>query len=122
VQGPPWRWCWGRKGPGRRPKPRHIWFRPPRVVFIPFTHHGERIEAEPVHIRPDELEALRLVYLEGLTQEEAAKRMNISRGTLWRALASGRRKIVEALVNIRPIVIESGEPGSIENNQQNPNP
>ncbi len=56
---------------------------------------------------PDELEALRLVYLEGLTQEEAAKRMNVSRGTLWRMLNSGRRKVVQALVELRPIVILS---------------
>jgi len=48
---------------------------------------------------------LRLVYLEGRTQEEAAKLMKISRGTLWRALDSGRRKLVQALVERRPIVL-----------------
>lgn len=54
---------------------------------------------------PDELEALRLVYFEGLTQEEAARKMNISRGTLWRALDSGRRKLVKAIIEMRPIVL-----------------
>jgi len=74
-------------------------------VFVPYNENGEPVEKEPIYIMPDELEALRLVYLEGLTQEEAAKKMNISRGTLWRALSSGRRKLVQALVEVRPIVI-----------------
>ncbi|RLI00906.1 hypothetical protein DRO31_07755 [Candidatus Bathyarchaeota archaeon] len=105
MEGPPWRWCWGSRGPGRRPKPRTIWFIPRATVFVPYNENGEPVEKEPIYIMPDELEALRLVYLEGLTQEEAAKKMNISRGTLWRALSSGRRKLVQALVEVRPIVI-----------------
>ena len=46
----------------------------------------------------DELEALRLVNYEGLTQEEAAKRMGISRGTVWRCLDAARRKVAAMLV------------------------
>ena len=60
---------------------------------------------EPIYINPDELEALRLVYYLGLTQEEAAKKMGISRGTLWRALSSGRKKLVSALVERRPLIL-----------------
>jgi len=56
-------------------------------------------------VLPDELEAMRLVYLEGLTQKEASERMGISRGTLWRLLDSGRKKVVKALVEKRPIVL-----------------
>jgi len=105
LSGPPWRWHWGGHGRGRRPRPRHIWFMPRTVAFIPFNEFGEAIEAEPIYLMPDELEALRLVYFKGLTQEEAAKRMNISRGTLWRALDSGRRKLIRALIEMRPIVL-----------------
>jgi len=65
------------------------------------------LSTEPVFIMPDELEALRLVYLEGLTQQEASERMGISRGTLWRLLDNGRKKIVLALVEKRPIVLTS---------------
>jgi len=108
MGGPPWRWCWRRGGLGRRPKPRTIWFIPRAVTFVPYDENGEPVEREPIYIMPDELEALRLVYLEGLTQEEAAKRMNISRGTLWRALSNGRKKLVQALVEVRPIVISRG--------------
>ena len=81
---------------------------PPNVTFVPHDEAGQPIEAEPVIIMPDELEALRLVYLEGLTQKEASERMGISRGTLWRLLDSGRKKLVKALIERRPIVLSTG--------------
>ncbi len=105
MHGQPWRWCWRRGGPGRPPKPRIIGFTPGEVIFIPFDETGSPVEQEPVYLAPDEVEAIRLVYLEGLTQEEAAKRMGVSRGTLWRALASARRKLAEAIVKKKPIVL-----------------
>ena len=63
------------------------------------------MSGDPIYVMPDEYEALRLVYLEKLTQEEAANKMGISRGTLWRILDNGRRKIIQALVEKRPIII-----------------
>ena len=44
-----------------------------------------------------ELEALRLVDEQNLTQEQAAERMQISRGTLWRILQQARKKLISAL-------------------------
>lgn len=61
--------------------------------------------ANALEIYPDELEALRLVYLENFSQNEAASLMGVSRGTLWRLLDSGRRKLVQALIEVRPIVL-----------------
>jgi len=75
------------------------------VTFVPFDEFGSPMSSEVIYLRPDELEALRLVYLEGLTQGEAAERMGISRGTLWRLLESARRKVTEALVNRKIIAI-----------------
>lgn len=46
----------------------------------------------------DEIEALRRVDLEGLSQIEAAKKMKISRGTVQRLLDRGRRTILETLL------------------------
>jgi len=43
----------------------------------------------------EELESVRLVDLEGYSQEEAAERMEISRATLQRTLYEARRKIAE---------------------------
>ena len=56
-----------------------------------------------------ELESIRLVDLEGLTQEEAAERMGISRRTFWNDLKSARIKVATALVKGMPIRIEGGE-------------
>jgi len=56
----------------------------------------------------DELEAIRLADLEGLYQEEAARRMNISRQTFGRIMASARHKAAQALVEGKAIRIEGG--------------
>jgi len=109
-EGPPWRWCWRREGRGRRPKPRFIRFQTTQVVFAPLDESGRPVEGEPIYMNPDELEALRLVYYLGLTQEEAAEKMGVSRGTLWRALSSGRKKLISALIERRPLILMSGPP------------
>ena len=57
----------------------------------------------------DEVEAMRLCDHEELDQEEAAKRMNISRGTVQRLLYSGRKKVIEAVTQAKALQIESGE-------------
>jgi predicted DNA-binding protein (UPF0251 family) len=52
-----------------------------------------------------ELEAFRLVDLEGLSQEEAGQRMRISRGTVWRLVQSARKKTAQAISEGRPLTI-----------------
>ncbi len=59
----------------------------------------------PIFIDRAELEALRLVDLEGLSQEEAGQKMGISRGTVWRLIQSARKKTAQALTEGRPIQI-----------------
>jgi predicted DNA-binding protein (UPF0251 family) len=51
-----------------------------------------------VPLEPDELEALRLADLLGLTQEQGAKKMGISRSTFQRTLASARHQVALCLV------------------------
>ena len=58
-----------------------------------------------VELYADEVEALRLVDYEGLSQEEAAESMKISRGTVWRLLQSGRKKIVAMLVEHKQLKV-----------------
>lgn len=60
---------------------------------------------EPIFLEMAELEALRLVDLEGLSQEEAGQRMGVSRGTVWRLLQRGRKKAAQALSEGRPVCI-----------------
>jgi len=60
---------------------------------------------QPIFMTYEEFEALRLVDHEGLTQEEAGKRMGVSRGTVWRALNSARKKVAQMLVEGRELII-----------------
>jgi len=63
---------------------------------------------EQVDLTVDEIEAIRLVDLEGLYQEQAAEKMNVSRQTLGRIIESAHKKIAEALVNGKALSIEGG--------------
>ena len=58
-----------------------------------------------IEMYADELEALRLVDYEGLSQEEAAINMGVSRGTVWRLLQSGRKKIVAMVVEHKQLKV-----------------
>lgn len=64
--------------------------------FQPCCHPD--IEGRVNVLKPEELEALRLVDLLDYDQETAAEHMGISRKTLWRDLHEGRKKVVGALV------------------------
>lgn len=101
-------WCHrfrhGRRG--RLPKPIRVEGPlPPTVVFYP----NPARHLEPILMDLAELEAFRLVDLEGLSQEEAAKRMGISRGTVWRLVKRARQKAAQALHEGRPIQIITGD-------------
>ena len=63
---------------------------------------------EHVNLTIYELEAIRLADLEGLYQEQAAEKMNISRQTFGRIVESARKKIADALVNGKALSIEGG--------------
>ena len=86
---------------GRFPKPVSLGQAPTIDRFTP-TPQGN---PESIYIEPAELEALRLVDLEGLSQEEAGERMGVSRGTIWRLVQSARKKTAQALSEGRPICI-----------------
>ncbi|NQT22666.1 MAG: DUF134 domain-containing protein [Candidatus Omnitrophica bacterium] len=61
-----------------------------------------------VYLTLDEFEAVRLSDVERLKQEEAAKKMQISRPTFSRIITSAHQKIGDALVNVKAIRIEGG--------------
>jgi len=87
--------------------------RPRKPVTIDSTPNIKRLtpyprgNLEPIYLEPAELEAIRLVDSEGLSQDSAGKRMNVSRGTVWRLLHSGRQKVSQALTEGRPIHISA---------------
>lgn len=63
---------------------------------------------EEVNLAMDELEAVRLADLEGMYQEKAAKKMDVSRQTFGNILASAHKKIADTLVNSKALKIEGG--------------
>jgi uncharacterized protein len=63
-------------------------------------------DIEKIILYDDELEALKLCDLDGVTQNEAGKRMGISRGTIQRLLSSAREKVAMALSQCKAIVFE----------------
>ena len=84
---------------------------PPTSSFTPNPPRN----FEPILLEMAELEAFRLVDLEGLSQEEAGQRMRVSRGTVWRLVQSARKKTAQALSEGRPVHIV---PPTSESNHQ----
>lgn len=107
--------CWrhrcrrGRRG--RLPKPITIAKAPVAHEFSP----DPKPNINPIIIETAELEALRLVDLEGFSQEEAGEKMGVSRGTIWRLLQSARKKTARALTEGLPLKIDVGEPTENKN-------
>jgi uncharacterized protein len=66
-------------------------------------------ELEEVILSLDEFEAIRLADLEGLYQEDAAEKMNISRQTFGRIIESAHKKVADILINGKALKIEGGE-------------
>ena len=90
----------------RPPKPRFVQTRPVVDAFLPDpVSPGGR---EEVMLSVEGLEAIRLNDFEGLDQERAANRMNVSRQTFGRILAEARSTVAEALVMGKVLRIGGG--------------
>ncbi len=63
---------------------------------------------QEINLTIDELEAVRLADLEGMYQEEAAKKMNVSRQTFGNIIETARKKIADSIVNAKALKIEGG--------------
>jgi uncharacterized protein len=63
---------------------------------------------EEVNLTLDELEAVRLADFESLYQEDAARKMDISRQTFGNIVKSARRKIADAILNAKALKIAGG--------------
>ncbi|MCR4708061.1 MAG: DUF134 domain-containing protein [Clostridiales bacterium] len=68
----------------------------------------DAIAVESIRMTVDEYEAFRLLDDEGLTQEACADRMNVSRTTITAIYDSARKKIAEALVHGKRLLIAGG--------------
>lgn len=75
--------------------------------FRPFGFYCENEGS--IQLQVDEYESLRLVNYEMLSQEEAAKVMNISRPTFTRIYNGALKKLTQAIVDCKVLEIEGGE-------------
>jgi predicted DNA-binding protein (UPF0251 family) len=57
----------------------------------------------------EEYEAIRLIDLEGMMQEECANQMNVARTTVQRIYNEGKKKLARSLVEGKIIKIEGGD-------------
>ena len=96
----------GRRGRGRCRGRRWVNHDHDQRSFVP---NGRQNPPNTINLKIYELEALRLVDLEDLTQEEAAAMMGVSRKTLWNDLQKARKKVINALVNGYQIRIQGNE-------------
>jgi predicted DNA-binding protein (UPF0251 family) len=90
---------------------RSLVYKPAGVPLIDLTQ---------VTLLPDELEALRLSDLEGLTQAEAAGRMGVSRSTFQRTLERAHRQVALALTEGQALVVEGSRPPSTDQGGEAP--
>jgi predicted DNA-binding protein (UPF0251 family) len=86
---------------------RRVSGQPPSRFFKP--QGVPLVELEIVTMTVDEYEAVRLADLEGLYQEDAARRMGVSRQTFGRIVESAHRKMADALAHARALEIKGGE-------------
>lgn len=70
---------------------------------------SQSLNDDVVTMTVDEYEAIRLIDLEGLMQDECATRMNVARSTVTNIYAEARHKIAESIVGGKILLIEGGE-------------
>ena len=89
------------------PRPRK--FR--KVCHFPENLHfqPEYPQGDPVILTVDEYETIRLIDLEGLSQEECSAFMGIARTTVQLIYGEARRKIAAMMVEGRPLQIRGGD-------------
>ena len=92
--------------PGRPLHCRRIGCDPDVLHFKPAGVPSRLLEQ--VRLSLDELEALRLADQEGKYHADAAADMGISRQTFGRIITAARRKVAEALITGKEILIEGG--------------
>ena len=90
-----------------RPRKDRIVTYNPNVCY--FKPRGiPMLDLEETQLAIDELEALRLADLMGLSHEEAGQKMGVSRATFGRIVQQARHRVADALISGKAIKIEGG--------------
>ena len=88
-------------------KTRKVQFFPKVNCFVPLSPDAQ--DREPVILKLEEMEAVRLKDLVGLDQEACAREMDISRQTFQLILDQARSKMAQALCQGLPLRILGGD-------------
>lgn len=84
-------------------KPRRVCAMPAIAEFAPLPPCAGQVE-----MAVDEYETIRLIDHLGLSQEECAAQMGVARTTAQAVYGSARRKLADALVNGKRLLIQGG--------------
>lgn len=90
----------------RPTKVRTVDFFPEDTYFAPVGK--QKCKLQEVNLKLEELEAMRLKDIESLSQEECAKKMNVSRQTFQNIIDAARQKVAIALTQGNAIRIDGG--------------
>ncbi|MGE5627388.1 MAG: DUF134 domain-containing protein [Solirubrobacterales bacterium] len=91
----------------RPTKCRKVCMLPNSVLFGPLN--APLINNEIITMTVDEYETIRLIDLEGMTQEECAEKMGVARTTIQRIYNDTRTKLAKALVEGKILQIQGGD-------------
>lgn len=89
---------------------------PENNLFGPLN--GQNFDVEIIIMTVEEYEAIRLIDLEGMVQEECADRMKVARTTVQRIYNDARKKLAQSLVNGNILKIEGGDYKLYDENEQ----
>ncbi|RLD81091.1 MAG: DNA-binding protein [Bacteroidetes bacterium] len=90
-----------------RPKNNRIVYEPPS--YTEFKPAGVSIKSlEEIQLNLDEFEAIRLADLLGMSHEEAANEMGISRSTFSRLIVKSRKKIADFFFQGKLLTVAGG--------------
>lgn len=94
-------------------KCRKVRFLPDKTYFNPLNSKGSCLDngesnLDDIILKVEELEAMRLKDIEGLTQQESADKMGVSRQTFQNIIDKGRKKVAIALTEGKAIHINGG--------------
>ena len=87
-------------------KSRKVCYFPKSLSFSPTEPQNNE---PPIVLSVDEYETIRLIDLEGYSQEGCADRMGVARTTVQLIYASARKKLAGMLVHGRPLQIAGGD-------------
>lgn len=91
----------------RPAKKRTILSMPASEGFVPLGSDDTTLE-NAVNLTVEEYEAIRLIDYLGMSHDECAEMMHVSRPTISGIYSSARMKIADSIVNEKPLVISGG--------------